>query len=222
MKSIKEVKTSYDRDYKDGKFGGPSLTHRWILDLLKVKPEKKLLDIGCGQGLLLHEAQKKGLKTYGIDISSEAVKLARVNSPESDLVCGDAAKLPWENAKFDYITNIGSLEHFRDPEGCLSQMKRTLKPEGEAVVMLPNLYYYRHIMDKLFRGKNPTSYQAVERFAKRTVWQDLLEKNGFKVERVHKYNKFNRNRFMIWLRTITVPLDFSHHFVFICKKNKTI
>jgi len=218
MKNTQESKNSYNRDYKDGKFGGPSFTHRWILDLLKVKPETTLLDIGCGQGLLLYEAQKKGLKTHGIDISDEAVNTARTNSPQSEIMCGNATKLPWGNNTFDYITNIGSLEHFDNPESCLAEMKRTLKPEGEAAVMLPNLYYYRHIFDKFLKGKNPTSYQTIERFAKRTVWHDFLEQNGFKVKRIHKYNKFNRSKFEIWLRSVVVPLDLSHHFVFICKK----
>ena len=97
-------------------------------------------------------------------------------------------------------------------------MRRTLRPDGEAAVMLPNLYYYRYILDKIFKAKNPTSYQTIERFAKRRVWQDLLEKNGFKIDKIYKYNKFNRSRLMVWIRNIIIPLELSHHFVFICSK----
>ena len=218
MVSINEVKTRYDQDYKDGKFGGPGFLHRWILDLLSIEDSKNLLDIGCGQGFLLREARARGLKTFGIDVSKEAVAIAKRNSPDSVIICDNAEKLSWQDNSFDYITNIGSLEHFLSPENCLKEMRRTLKPDGEAVIMLPNLYYYRHILDKIFKGKSPTSYQAVERFEKRKVWQDFLDKNGFQIISVHKYNKFNRKKLMVWIRSIIIPIDFSHHFVFICRK----
>ena len=66
--SIEDVTAGYDRDYRDKKLGGPDFTHEWILKLLRPKTGKRLLDIGCGQGLLLKEAERLGLITFGIEI----------------------------------------------------------------------------------------------------------------------------------------------------------
>jgi ubiquinone/menaquinone biosynthesis C-methylase UbiE len=214
-----DAKKGYDRDYIDKKFGGPDYTHAWIVKLLRPDREKRLLDIGCSQGYLLTEAVKSGLLAFGIDISQEAVNIARENSPSSKVVCGDAHKLDWEDNYFDYITNIGSLEHFRDIETSLKEMKRVMKPDGKACIMLPNLYYYRHIINKVLWKKDPTSHQEIERFASLREWRDMIEEGGFKVEEVYKYNKFNRSRLSVFLRSITIPILLSHHFVFICRKD---
>jgi ubiquinone/menaquinone biosynthesis C-methylase UbiE len=215
---MERVKERYEADYRDRKFGGPSYTHRWILKLLRPERGKRLLDIGCSQGLLIKEAERFGLSAHGIDISSEAVRIARENAPLSKVVCDDAHSLGWGDGYFDYITNIGSLEHFSDPVKCLREMCRVMKRDGTACIMLPNLYYYRHLINKLLHGKEPTSYQEIERFASLGEWSSLIEANGFKIEKVRKYNKFNRPGFMVFLRSIIVPLGLSHHFVFICRK----
>jgi len=47
------------------------------LDYLGAQKGRKLLDVGCGTGFLLLAAFKRGLKTYGIDISEEAIKIAK-------------------------------------------------------------------------------------------------------------------------------------------------
>lgn len=213
-----DSKAKYEADYADGKFGGPDYTHQWILKLLRPEKNKRLLDIGCSQGYLVGEAGKLGLATFGVDISEEAIKIARKNSPSSEIICADAHALKWKDEYFDYITNIGSLEHFENPEECLNEMKRVIKRDGVACIMLPNLYYYRHIINKVLRKEDPTSYQAIERFASLGEWSKMLEDNGFKIKKVYKYNKFNRSRLLVLIRSIVVPLFLSHHFVFMCAK----
>jgi ubiquinone/menaquinone biosynthesis C-methylase UbiE len=219
--SVDEIKASYDRDYKDRKFGGPDYTHRWIMKLLRPGKGGRLLDIGCGQGRLLAEAWRWGLLTAGIDLSSEAAGLARQNAPFSEIVCGDGHKLSqWQDGEFDYVTAIGTIEHFTDPEACLGEMRRVMKPDGRACIMLPNQYYYGYIIDRILWKKEPTSYQQIERFASLSEWKKMIEDNGFCVERMHKYNKFNRPKAMILFRSMTIPLALSHHIVFICRTSK--
>ncbi len=218
ISSINKIKAVYDRDYRDRKFGGDKLTFKWLLRILNPKKNSRLLDIGCGQGFLLREAERLGLVTYGIDISSEAVDIARRNSPSSNIICGDGHRLVWEDGYFDYITNIGSLEHFLEPERCLREMQRVMKKDGRACMMVPNLYYYRHIINNFLRRRKPTSYQLIERFAPLREWKNLIEENGFRIERIHKYNKFNRPKPFVFIRALIIPLYFSHHFVFVCSK----
>ncbi|NQT06832.1 MAG: class I SAM-dependent methyltransferase [Candidatus Omnitrophica bacterium] len=213
-----EIRKRYDTDYRDKKFGGEDYTHRWILNILRPKSGMRLLDIGCSQGYLLMEAERLGLSTHGIEISSEAAKLARKRSRSSQIFCGDAHTLPWNDGFFDYITAIGCLEHFNDPQKCLREIRRVMKDGGRACIMVPNLLYYRYVINKFLYATEPTSYQAIERFAPLHEWAAFIEGEGLDVVKVHKYNKFNRPVWQVLFRSIVVPLKLSHHFVFICKK----
>ena len=215
-----EIKNKYNESHKRGEFGGPVYTHKWIVDLLRPRKGGRFLDIGCARGLLLKEALNKGLDTYGIDISDEAILEARVNVPKSEVLVHDAERLPYPDRFFDYVTNIGTLEHLIQPENCLREMHRVLKTEGTLCIMLPNTYYYGYILDALRSGKGPTAHQEVERFAARKQWQKMLDDHGFMIARVYKYNKFNKNKVLIFFRKYLIPLNFSHHFVFICKKKE--
>ena len=216
--AVDTVKDRYDCDYRDRKFGGPDFTHRWILRIIYPKRGKRLLDIGCGQGLLLKEAEGIGLITYGVDISSEAVALAKENVSTSEIICADAHRLKWKDGFFDYITNIGSLEHLQEPDKCLKEMVRVIREGGKICIMLPNLYYYKHIINKVLHKREPTSYQSIERFASLQEWKRLIKEGGLKIDRIYKYNKFNRHKILIFIRALIIPLYFSHHFVFLCSK----
>ena len=117
------LRNFYNDVYAKGDIHDNVKLYRWIVRLLKpqagkVPPqrEKKLLDIACGIGLLLKAGEDAGLKTSGLDISDEAVKHAKRNSPESEVVAGDGENLPWPEGSFDYVTSLGSLEHYLGPE----------------------------------------------------------------------------------------------------------
>jgi 2-polyprenyl-3-methyl-5-hydroxy-6-metoxy-1,4-benzoquinol methylase len=73
---IKEIKKSDLKHY---------LT---MLNLLEPEPGRRLLDVGCGKGVFLFLASKRGLHTYGIDISKVAVDIARKVSSMSDIQVG--------------------------------------------------------------------------------------------------------------------------------------
>jgi len=77
--SEKEIKDWYNQRYatKGENAYRPFEAYHIFLDHLNIKPGRKLLDIGCGTGYLLKEADIRGLETYGIDISEEAVKIAK-------------------------------------------------------------------------------------------------------------------------------------------------
>ena len=97
MVSEKEIKDWYNQRHliKGKNAWRPYEAYPRFLDYLNVKPRKKLLDIGCGTGYLLKDADKRGLKTYGVDISDEAAKIAREVTPNSKIIRGKG-----ENLKF--------------------------------------------------------------------------------------------------------------------------
>jgi len=217
--SSMDLRNSYNRIYASNPLKEVDRYYRWIVELLHPVPGRRLLDVACGGGCLLQKAEEKQMVAYGIDISDVAVAIARTNASKSVVVLGDAENLPWPNDFFDYVTNLGSLEHFLHPEIGVREMSRVLSAGGTACVMLPNSYCIFAIWRVLRTGYGPSHQQEFEGFAALNDWRDLLDKNGLRVSRIVKYNGFQWNPKRIILRPF-VPLRLSYCFVFLCRKNK--
>lgn len=204
----------------------------WVLDLLSPCPGQHLLDIGCGEGVLVRLAKARGLHAIGLDIAWRAAQLA-FQTIGGYVVIGEGEALPFDNDTFDFVTNLGSLEHFIDPEQGVLEMKRVLKPEGIAAVLLPNSYYIADIIWHVWRtGYGPNHKQPLERFATYGEWRDLLESCGLHVERSYKYNfLFPRSRadwkwyfrhpkkFLNLIIAPFIPFNLSYSFLYICRNS---
>jgi len=206
--------------------------YEWILDKLGVSPNNKFLDVATGAGSLIKCAQSRGVAAYGMDISAKALEKAASIVPASNLLLSDGEKLPFADASFDYVTNIGSLEHFIHPDIGVSEIHRVLKDSGKAAIFLPNSYYLGDILTSvLLKGKGPSHNQAIDRFAAKKEWAKLLEQNGLSVKKVYKYNfLFPRSRadwryiksrpkkiFGVILSPF-IPFNLSYSFLYICEK----
>ncbi len=101
-------------------------------------PGKRLLDVGCGSGTFLHLARKHGFEAYGMDLSAQAVRVAR-SQYGLDVRQGGMNSNVWEGWTFDIITMFHVLEHLRDPRTALSFAASHLKPKGKLIVQVPNL-----------------------------------------------------------------------------------
>lgn len=98
----------------------------------------RILEIGCGRGLLLSALQKKGHECFGIERSNLAASRAKelgglTISTESLQECSFA-----ENS-FDLAILWHSLEHLHDPRGTLIKLHDLLKPGGKIIIEVPNL-----------------------------------------------------------------------------------
>ncbi|HEY7398068.1 MAG TPA: class I SAM-dependent methyltransferase [Gaiellaceae bacterium] len=103
---------------------------RAILDALALEPGERLLELGCGGGLLLREALEAGVVATGLDHSDEMVALARERAPGAELVVGRAESLPFEGGNFDAVAMSVVFFFFDDPVGVLRECVRVLVPGG--------------------------------------------------------------------------------------------
>lgn len=118
----------------------------WLLDNLynfrarqieeKQRPGK-VLDIGCGRGLLLKKLRDRGWKPAGTELSEEAAAYARetANLPVTTQALEDA---DFPNNEFDLVILWHVLEHVRAPRAMLQEVGRILKPGGTLLVAVPN------------------------------------------------------------------------------------
>lgn len=203
----------------------------WLLDLLEPIRGRRLLDVACGVGVLSNKAAKVGLKAYGIDLSEKAVRTAS-GEGSAGFAIGNGENLPYPTGYFDYVTSIGSLEHYLDPFYGASELARVMAPGGRACILLPNLYgILGTVYNALKYGRTVGDNQPLQRYAAMKDWQDLLEQGGFIVEQVIKYERERPRslRDLSWylrhpkslvrlILTPFIPLNWASCFVYLCSK----
>ena len=107
---------------------------RAILDALALGPGDRLLELGCGGGLLLRDALTTGARVTGLDHSEEMVELARAKAPGADVVLGRAEDLPFVGSSFTAIAMSIVFFFFDDPVAVLRECRRVLGPRGRLAV----------------------------------------------------------------------------------------
>jgi ubiquinone/menaquinone biosynthesis C-methylase UbiE len=117
---------------------GAEEVHDWarraILDALALTPEDRLLEIGCGGGLLLRDALATGARATGIDHSEEMVALARERAPEAEVVAASADNLPFADGTFTAVAMSIVFLFLPDPVSVLRECRRVLAPGGRIAV----------------------------------------------------------------------------------------
>lgn len=99
----------------------------------------RVLDVGCGIGRHLIFAKEMNFDPYGIDLSQEAVSIARewlhragMNDAHERVTTGTAQSLPWEDGFFDYALSHGVLDSmpFEVARQAVAETARVLKPKA--------------------------------------------------------------------------------------------
>ena len=101
----------------------------------KINPfnELKILDIGCGGGLISEPMARLGAKVTGIDASEKNIKIAKIHSQESNLKINYLNSSPErldEREEFDIILNLEVIEHVENVELYIKSCNRLLKKNG--------------------------------------------------------------------------------------------
>jgi len=97
-------------------------------ELLGLAAPSSVLDVGCGEGVLVHRwAQRLGeARMVGIDLQEESIQAgwAQHQAPNLEYRVMEAANLPFETGEFELASAIEVLEHLPDPEHTLAEMAR--------------------------------------------------------------------------------------------------
>ncbi|MCH2186899.1 class I SAM-dependent methyltransferase [Myxococcota bacterium] len=109
----------------------------WLDQVEAVRPPGRVLDIGCGTGLFLAVARRRGWDPFGIDESQEATEHAR-NHFGLDPWVGEFEAFVESDETFDLVTGWDVIEHSRDPVGLMRGAHSRLKPEGVVALSTPN------------------------------------------------------------------------------------
>jgi 2-polyprenyl-6-hydroxyphenyl methylase/3-demethylubiquinone-9 3-methyltransferase len=110
------------------------LRNPWVASRLRERhgAKARLLDVGCGGGLLSNALAREGFDVVGIDASEASLAVARSHDETKRVRydCGDAAALPYPTASFDAVTAMDFLEHVENPAVVVAEAARVLRPLG--------------------------------------------------------------------------------------------
>lgn len=135
-----------------------------------------LLDVGCGEGWFLREAQADGWVGFGTEYHDEAAKYAREKF-RLDVFGGDLIDARFSSEKFGAVTLWHVLEHLYSPSNYLKEIHRVLKPGGRLLVECPHIDA-THVLPGTQNG-----YRRLHlHFFSRPAMVRLLQQGGFTVE----------------------------------------
>ena len=110
-------------------------------------PGSKVLDVGCGAGIVSIEAARMGFLVTGIDIAEQMINHCRSNLEKSDVekskcrfVCGDVFDIKFDDGAFTAILALGFLEYQKNESRMLHELNRILEPDGILIISGPQKY----------------------------------------------------------------------------------
>jgi ubiquinone/menaquinone biosynthesis C-methylase UbiE len=134
-----KVAKKYGKDYWDGNrrygYGGYRFIQgrltpvaKKIIKQFNLNSKSKILDLGCGKGILLYEISNllPGIKIQGLEISEHAIKNSPQNIKPSILKFDARKKLPFKNKEFDLALSFGLFHNFNllELEKAISEFSR--------------------------------------------------------------------------------------------------
>lgn len=110
------------------------------------------IDIGCGEGFVISCLDLPDVT--GVDISKNALKVAKDKNQNCNLCAGSIYDLSFKKSSFDLVIATEVLEHLKEPHSALREIRRLSK--NYCIFSVPNEPYFRTM--NLLRGKNLTRF----------------------------------------------------------------
>jgi SAM-dependent methyltransferase len=105
-----------------------------VLDSARVSPGTRLLDAGCGAGLLTLLASLRGARVTALDASAALLAIARRRVPTAEAREGDLEALPFDDRTFDAVAAVNSIFYAASMDTAMRELARVARPGGRVVI----------------------------------------------------------------------------------------
>lgn len=141
--------------------------HEEILKLLAIKEDDRVLEIGCGLGVLLSKIPSR--KRVGVETNDSAIEECKKRGLSVTKVSNEE-KLPFADRAFDIVIMNEVIEHLKDPGYALSECFRILSPNGRVIITTPIRSFFVHNLSSTHFSEMTTKEVA-----------SLMSDHGFKI-----------------------------------------
>lgn len=202
------IRISYIRD---------KIIEHFSLDNSQKEPLKniKMLDVGCGGGLLSEPFARLGADMTGIDAGEKNIEVAKIHAKRSELKIDyrfqDVEELAKTDEKFDVILAMEIIEHVADVESFVAALKNCLKPGGMLFVATINRtaksYLNAIIGAEYILRWLPRGTHDWKKFPKPSEINKIAENNGLKLKEMtgFSYNLIKDE----WKKTDNLDINYA-------------
>jgi 2-polyprenyl-3-methyl-5-hydroxy-6-metoxy-1,4-benzoquinol methylase len=187
----------------------------------------KILDAGCGEGVLVEKYARQGWNIQGVD----------KNYASSYVREGSITRLPFEDNTFDTLLCLDVLEHlyYNDQGEAISEIRRVVKPDGVILFSCPNLAHFTSRLKLMFRGRLLRTASVGHHPGDRPMleYEEMFEKAGFRIQErqgifptvppiyrfVMRYPAKSAGLLRL-LRKVPFPVGWNFQVLFVCKLYK--
>ena len=169
---------------------------KYISNNLKLKGSK-VLDLGCGGGLLCEAMTNSGADVVGIDASLKTIEIAKKHANEKNLKIDylntDIESFNYKE-NFDAVVCFELIEHVPNPNELIRQISKHIKPNGKLFLSTINRNLFSFMFAKLVAeyllNIIPRGTHTYEKFIKPSEMREMLENNNFSISDIQGL-KFN-------------------------------
>ena len=176
----------YTQDYYINQITHPKWQRQYAIEkIIKkfIKPNSsKILNLGCGPGLLEEALSQYGYSGIGLDSSEKMIELSKKRSVEKkfseswEFIVGDCEKTKFENNKFDCVIASGLIEYMPEDQKLLNEVHRTLKNDGFFILNVTNVFGWSTCLNRFTHYlKKVEFFMSVANFIKKKVFKEKIK-----------------------------------------------
>ena len=148
---------------------------RTVLDgaiaALRLPPQARILDAGCGSGRNMVDMAALGTVT-GVELSETSVALARERAA-GEVIAGSVLEMPFADDSFDLAVSLDVIEHLEDDLGALRELRRTVAPGGALLVTVPAYSWLWSGHDEINHHHRRYTRRSLQQVAELAGWKQL-------------------------------------------------
>lgn len=157
------------------------------IDGLGLPEGARVLDLGCGAGLMTVELLRRQLRVDAFDISDNMLKAAEKNCREAgflegvSFVQGDAEELNFPDGQFDLVVSMGLIGYVPDWENVVQMVSHVIKPDGHIVLTFQAKYGLSYLLNpRMLRLGTIKNFVLRKSPSKRIPQEDRYSGRSFK------------------------------------------
>jgi ubiquinone/menaquinone biosynthesis C-methylase UbiE len=202
------------REYAESLLSAANRYAPWQPDVLGVRTASglRVLDVGCGPGIDLARFAMAGAEVTGVDLAPVHVEQARRHLEllglRGTVLVGDGEALPFPDASFDWVVTANALQFTPDFTAAVGEMRRILRPGGEARLIVYNrnsAYYWLYFW--LRRGVlalDLPRYRSMTAVLSRNI--SWAERDSCPLVRVHSRRQLRRELERVGFRDVATSV----------------